>query len=547
MKPAYSRFTDCFLEYGNCDVRCRLIKLMGALTSKPYAFSARSWELKSFDSIDLNDSIGSNIRIDTRGSDILRILPRTNDNLNEVWITDKVRFSYDGLSSQRLNTPLYRAQRSEPFSRVSWLRLFAIVKKYLPYSESSVDFSFSNQSSFETMSRIKHFLGNLTKNPSFNESYSDLSENYLFNTPASRIEESDMFLILGTNLRLEAPSINIKIRKVLRNNPSVKVFSVGSTAALSTTYPVVNLGDLASFWGSFFKGKHKLSKFFYKSKTPCIIANLHLTDLSNSVRALANSSSIFNKIWGKGGWYGLNFLSLDASSNSLHDLSLSFLNSSVANMNKRSSFTSLYNFGNDNLIFESGRYDFITYQGHHGDFGASNANLIVPTLHPYESSTTSYLNVYGDFQFVSKVRTFGQSVLSNADILGYISERLGITKVPNPSWFKLRYFTINDYSFRATLINLKSGCNEFLGSSSWLLHNPLNSLDSYSYRFGSGVTRLVNGAKRLDFTAFSRTVFDRSPLNPRYFSFYVSDSSTRASHIMALSQSRFKQPTSFYN
>jgi len=547
MKPAYSRFGDCFLEYGNCDARCRLIKFMGALTSKPYAFSARSWELKSFDSIDLNDSIGSNIRIDTRGSDILRILPRTNDNLNEVWITDKVRFSYDGLSSQRLNTPLYRAQRSEPFSRVSWLRLFAIVKKYLPYSESSVDFSFSNQSSFETMSRIKHFLGNLTKNPSFNESYSDLSENYLFNTPASRIEESDMFLILGINLRLEAPSVNIKIRKVLRNNPSVKVFSVGSTAALSTTYPVVNLGDLASFWGSFFKGKHKLSKFFYKSKTPCVIANLHLTDLSNSVRALANSSSIFNKIWGKGGWYGLNFLSLDASSNSLHDLSLSFLNSSVPNMNKRSSFTSLYNFGNDNLIFESGRYDFITYQGHHGDFGASNANLIVPTLHPYESSTTSYLNVYGDFQFVSKVRTFGQSVLSNADILGYISERLDITKVLNPSWFKLRYFTINDYSFRATLINLKSGCNEFLDSSSWLLHNPLNSLDSYSYRFGLGVTRLVNGAKRLDFTVFSRTVFDLSPLNPRYFSFYVSDSSTRASHIMALSQSRFKQPTSFYN
>jgi len=547
MKPVYLRFADCFLEYGNCDARCRLIKLMGALTSKPYAFSARSWELKSFDSIDLNDSIGSNIRIDTRGSDILRILPRTNDNLNEVWITDKARFSYDGLSSQRLNTPLYRAQRSESFSRVSWSRLFALIKKYLPYSESSVDFSFSNQSSFETVSRVKHFLGNLIKNPSFSEPHSDLSENYLFNTPANRVEESDVFLILGTNLRFDAPSINIKIRKVLRNNPSVKVFSVGSTAALSTTYPVVNLGDLDSFWGNFFKGKHKLSRFFYKSKTPCVITNLHLTDLSNSVRALANSSSIFNKVWGKGGWYGLNFLSLDASSNSLHDLSLSFLNSPVSNVSKRSSFTSLYNFGNDNLIFEPGRYDFITYQGHHGDFGASNANLVVPTLHPYESSATSYLNAYGDFQFVSKVRTFGQSVLSNADILGYISERLGIVKVLNLSWFKLQYFTINDYSFRTALLNLRTGGNELLDSSSWLLHNPLNSSDSYSYRFGLGVIRLLNGVKRLDFTAFSHPIFGRNPLNPRYFSFYISDSSTRASHIMALSRSRFKQTTSFYN
>jgi len=356
-----------------------------------------------------------------------------------------------------------------------------------------------------------------------------------------------MFLILGTNLRFDAPSLNIKIRKVLRNNPSVKVFLVGSTAALSTTYSVVNLGDFDSFWSNFFKGKHKLSKSLYKSKTPCVIANLRLTGLSNSVQALANSSSIFSKVWGKDGWYGLNFLSLDASSNSLHDLSLNFLNSSVSNTSRRFSFTSLYNFGNDNLIFEPGRYDFITYQGHHGDFGASNANLVVPTLHPYESSATSYLNAYGDFQFVSKVRTFGQSVLSNADILGYISERLGINKVLNPFWFKLQYFTVNDYSFRTTLLNLRAGGNKFLDSSSWLLHNPLNSLDNYSYRFGSGVTRLLSEAKGLDFTTNNGSVFDRAPLNPRYFSFYISDSSTRASHIMALSRSRFKQSTSFYN
>lgn len=546
MKPAYLRFDDCFLEYENCDVRCRLIKLMGALTSKPYAFSARSWELKSFDSIDLNDSVGSNIRIDTRGSDILRILPRTNDNLNEVWITDKVRFSYDGLSSQRLNTPLYRARRSESFNRISWSRLFAITKKYLPYSESSVDFSFSNQSSFETVSRVKHFLGNLVKNPSFSESCSDLSENYLFSTPANRIEEADMFLVLGTNLRFDAPSINIKIRKVLRNNPSVKVFSAGATAALSTTYPVVNLGGIDSFWGAFFKGKRKLSKFFYRSKTPCVIANLHLTDLSNSVRALAKSSSIFNKVWGKDEWYGLNFLSLDASSNSLHDLSLSFLNSPVPNVRGRSSFTSLYNFGNDNLIFEPSRYDFITYQGHHGDFGASNANLVIPTLHPYESSVASYLNTYGDFQFVSKVRTFGQSILSNADILGYISERLGTIKVLNPLWFKSSCFTIDAYIFRTALLDLRTGGDEFLDPRSWLLHSPLDSLSNYSYRFGSGVSRFLSGVKRLDFDSFS-SVFSRRPLNPRYFSFYISDSLTRSSHIMALSQSRFKQSVSFYN
>jgi hypothetical protein len=521
---------------------------MGALTSKPYAFSARSWELKSFDSIDLNDSIGSNIRIDTRGSDILRILPRTNDNLNEVWITDKVRFSYDGLSSQRLNTPLYRAQRGELFNRIGWSKLLDLAKKYLPYSESSMDFSFGNQSSFETLSGVKHFLGSFVKSPSFSESCSDLSENYLFNTPADRIEESDMFLILGTSLRFDAPSINIKIRKILRSNPLVKVFSAGSTAALSATYPVVNLGSIDSFWGNFFKGKHKLSRFFYRSKTPCVIANLQLTGLSNSVRVLANSSSIFNAVWGKeAGWYGLNFLSLDASSNSLYDLSLDFLNDSVSRVVRKPSFASLYNFGDDNLVFEPARYDFVIYQGHHGDFGASNSNLVIPTLHPYESSVASYLNVYGDFQSVNKVRTFGQSVLSDADILGYIAERLGTIKVLNPSWFKLKHFSVNEYSFRASLGNLRTEGGGLLDSRSWLLCNPLNSLDSYPYRFGPSASRFLKGTEYLDFVLPSYFVFGRRPLNPRYFSFYVSDSSTRASHIMALSRSRFKQSTSFYN
>ena len=516
---------------------------MGALTSKPYAFSARSWELKSFDSIDLNDSIGSNIRMDTRGSDILRILPRTNDNLNEVWITDKVRFSYDGLSSQRLNTPLYRAQRSESFSKVSWSKLFFLVKRFLPYSESSVDFSFGNQTSFETVSGVKHLLGNLIKNPSFDESCSDLSNNYLFNTPANRIEESDMFLILGSNLRFDAPSLNVKVRKILRNNSSVKVFSAGSTTALSTTYPVVNLGDVDLFYSTFFKGKHKLSKHFYKSKSPCVIVNSGLRDISNSINVLADSSSVFNKTWD--GWAGINFLSLDASSNLLRDLSLNFLNNRLPNLNKKSSFEALYNFGNDNVSFESNRYNFIMYQGYHGDLGASNANLVIPALHPYESSATSYLNIYGDFQFISKVRTFGQTVLSNSDVLGYISERLGIIKVLSPLWFRSNHFTLGGYSFRSSLLNLRDVGKGFLDPYSWLLQNPLNSLDAYSYRFGSSLVKFLS---KVGYPGLlSCPVFNRGLSNPRYFSFYLADSSTRASHIMALSQSRFKQSTSFYN
>jgi hypothetical protein len=425
--------------------------------------------------------------------------------------------------------------------------LFDVAKKFLPYSENSVDFSFSNQTSFETLSKVKHFLGNFVENSSFGDPRSDLSENYLFNTLADRIEESDIFLVLGTNLRFDAPLLNIKLRKILRNNPSVKIFSAGSTAALSTTYPIINLGDLDLFWSNFFRGKHKLSKYFYKTKTPCVIINSGMRNVTNSIQSLACSSSSFNRVQNrKTGWFGLNFLSLDAYSNSLYDLSLNF-SDSLPNLYKGSSFTSLYNFGNDNLVSELGSYDFITYQGHHGDLGASTANLIIPVLHPYESSTTSYLNAYGDFQFISKVRTFGQSVLDSSDALGYISERLGTIKTLNPSWFSSRNFTITDYSFRITILRLVCAGRGILDPRSWLLCNPLNSVDAYSYRFGSSIGQFLNLDEVLSSPDFDNFIFKRNPANPRYFSFYLTDSSTRASHIMALSQSRFKQSISFYN
>jgi hypothetical protein len=468
--------------------------------------------------------------------------------LNEVWITDKVRFSYDGLSSQRLNTPLYRAQRGESFSKVSWSKLFTITKKFLPYSESSVDFSFGSQTSFETASRVKHFLGDFLENQSFVESFSDLPNNYLFSTPSDRINESDMFLVLGTNLRFDAPSINIKIRKIVRDNSSIKVFSAGSTGASSTTYPVVNLGDLDLFWNAFFKGKHRLSKYFYKAKSPCVIVNLNLRNVPEMVRTLARSSAVFSKVRGeRENWYGLNFLSLDASSNLFYDLSLNFLSGGyLPTLYKKPSFTSLYNFGNDNLAFKPNSYSFTTYQGCHGDYGALNANLVIPTLHPYESSATSYLNVYGDFQVISKIRTFGQSALSSSDALSYISERLGTIKTLNPLWFSLRYFTVGSYSFRRALLTLRDTKVTTLDPRSWLLCNPLNSLDSYLYRFGSGVGKFLSWDKNLNLPSLNNFTSIRSPVNPRYPSFYLTNSSTRASHIMALSQSRFKQSTSFY-
>ena len=195
---------------------------VGALTSKPYAFTSRPWELRLTESVDVMDSVGSNIRVDTRGTEIMRIIPRLNEEINEEWISDKTRFSYDGLKRQRLTKPMIRNEKGN-FDSVEWLEAFEFIKKNVK-GQGSVDPSqvvgvVGGLVDVETVFTLKKFLsqqGSSTVISEFGggkDLQQDFLTNHTFNSSIQGIEESDLLVLVGTNPRKEAAIINARIRK----------------------------------------------------------------------------------------------------------------------------------------------------------------------------------------------------------------------------------------------------------------------------------------------------------------------------------------------
>ena len=225
---------------------------VGALTSKPYAFTSRPWELRLTESVDVMDSVGSNIRVDTRGTEIMRIIPRLNEEINEEWISDKTRFSYDGLKRQRLTKPMVRDEKGNLVA-VEWLEAFDYIKKNV--NEASME---SNEVAgivgglvdVETIFTLKKFISQYDSSTVVSEFgggkdlQQDFLTNHTFNSSIQGIEESDLILLVGTNPRKEAAIINARIRKrSLQGN--FKVAYVGPTLDKSTqfglNYPVEHL------------------------------------------------------------------------------------------------------------------------------------------------------------------------------------------------------------------------------------------------------------------------------------------------------------------
>jgi len=503
---------------------------MGALTSKPYAFNARPWELQSFESIDLGDSIGSSIRMDARGSTILRVLPTLNEFLNEEWINDRTRFSYDGLTSQRLASPLSRASKFAAFSKISWPRLFLELKTVLPLFEKPLDVLVGKDASFESLAAAKHLFcnGNFITEDTLSSAPSDfdLQAGYLFNSTHLDFAASDFFLVIGTNLRLEAPSINLKIKKALKDYPSKKLFTSGVSSDL--TYPSFSLGSIEGFWPKFFTGRHKVSRLFYRSSKPFLILGENVSVTSSDLLTLVGAKTGFQRLLNANkAWRGLNFLSLSASSNALKDLSLNpgfFLN--------HSSFC--YILGSDNIRFKNLDSNFVVYQGHTGDWGSSNANIVIPTLHPYESSRSSYINVYGKIQSIFRSQFSSAGLADDFTFFRYLSKFLNLYTSRRPFLgFILKFVG----SFRYTYFYQRS-----TDHASWALSSCSNLLTSYSYLNAKKPYLFFNYL----FRQFKVSLHSFSFFNSFHsYSFYLIDPVTRSSHIMALTHRRFKSLTAF--
>ncbi len=375
---------------------------VGALTSKPYVFEARPWELKKTETIDVMDAVGSNIRVDTYGWEVKRILPRINEDINEEWISDKTRYACDGLKNQRLDTPYLR--EGENFKKISWKtaleNIADKIKNTMPEKIAGFTGDLLNM---ETLYIIKDFFERTIKSK-FLESRidnvyvnNDHRSNYIFNSQINGIEESDLILLIGANPRLEATILNSRIRKNYIKNKT-KIYSVGDI--MDQTYPIIKIKNTTSTIREICEGKNTISKEIEDAKKPLIIIGQSALKLRSGkyiFESIKNFLHKKNKITNE--WNALNILSNNASTVGSYDLNILSSNNSsnmVLEGIKQNKFDLIFLFGQDNLNFKKNN-EFLIYIGTHGDKGAEIADLILPSA-AYTEQDGHYVNLEGKIQ-----------------------------------------------------------------------------------------------------------------------------------------------------
>lgn len=368
---------------------------VGALTSKPYAFSARPWELKSVESIDTLDSICSNIRVDMRGYEIMRILPSLNEELNEEWLHDKSRFSFDGLKRQRLCDPLLK--KDGKFIQISWLKAFEIVSLKFKESKNKISGIIGSQCDLESAFMLKKLLNIFGKINVDNNEQNILKEidfegSYKFNSKISKVENADVCLLIGVDPRKEGAILNLQLRKHYVNS-NFKVANIGSV--LDLTFPCVNIGCSVEDIIKFSQGQHFFCETLRKAKNPLVIfgssfLNILTENVARSVLGFIskNARLISND------WIGLNFLSFQASQFGVSEVGLS-MNSFAYKSNV------IYAVG-DAPIENIYQDVFVVYQGHQGSVNAVRADLILPGS-AYTEKEATFINIEGRIQKTQKV------------------------------------------------------------------------------------------------------------------------------------------------
>ena len=372
---------------------------VGALTSKPYVFEARPWELKKTETIDVMDSVGSNIRVDTYDWEVKRVLPIINEDINEEWISDKTRYACDGLSNQRLDTPYIKYNNK--FEKASWDEAYKIIKSKIENTDKNEICGFvgdliNMEASFIFKELFERTLDSKKYDSRSKKIFIDNSsrENYLFNSTINGIEESDLILLIGTNPRFEATMLNARIRKAYLNN-NTKIISLNDVGDL--TYPYQSLDGKTQTIKDILENKNETSKEILSSKKPIIILGESFLNLKSAKYLFfAIKDYLFKNNKFTDDWKSLNLLSTDAAT--IGSLDLDILNETddlfqSLNENK---FQIIYLLGQDNLNFNK-KDEFIIYQGSHGDKGAEIADIILPGA-AYTEQSGHYTNLEGKIQ-----------------------------------------------------------------------------------------------------------------------------------------------------
>ena len=372
---------------------------VGALTSKPYVFEARPWELKKTETIDVMDAVGSNIRVDTYDWEVKRILPIINEDINEEWISDKTRYACDGLLNQRLDKPFIKYNNK--FEKASWDETYKIIKSKIENTNKDEICGFvGDLINMETGYIFKEFFERVINSKKYesrnSQSFIDTSnrENYLFNSTINGIEESDLILLIGTNPRFEATMLNARIRKSYLNNKT-KIISINDVGDL--TYPYQSLDGQTETLNNIIEGNHDISKEIINSKKPMIIlGNSFLNTKSANYLFYLIKEFLLNNNKFSQDWNPFNILSVDASTVGNFDLDIINNHDELIKNLNNNKFKLIYLLGQDNLRFKK-KDEFIIYQGSHGDKGAEIADVILPGA-AYTEQNGYFTNLEGKIQ-----------------------------------------------------------------------------------------------------------------------------------------------------
>ncbi len=407
---------------------------VGALTSRPYAFSSRSWELRKIESVDVLDGVGSNIRVDARGNQVMRILPRVNDDINQEWIGDKTRFAYDGLLRQRLDRPYVRNAKGK-LQPATWEKAFASIKDRLDGLDGSqIGGIAGNLCDCESMLALKDLMiligsPNIDCRQDGAALPANLRAGYLFNSTIAGIDDADLCLLIGSNPRLEAPIINARLRKRwLRGD-----FSVSRIGAIENlTYLTTELGEGALTLKDLALGEHEYCQELKNAERPMLVLGqgpLGRPDGSNILAAALLLASHFDFV--KENWNGFNVLHTAAARVGGMDLGVTPKTDGLSTRGmlkaaKNGDLKALYLLGADEIDMSVLGDTFVIYQGHHGDRGAHRADVVLPGA-AYTEKSGYYVNTEGRPQLgLAATRPPGDAREDWA-ILRALSESLGHT------------------------------------------------------------------------------------------------------------------------
>ncbi|EKD16321.1 uncharacterized protein L3040_009446 [Drepanopeziza brunnea f. sp. 'multigermtubi'] len=402
---------------------------VGALTSKPYAFRARPWELKHTESVDVLDGLGSNIRVDSRGLEVMRILPRLNDDVNEEWINDKTRFACDGLKTQRLTIPLIR--KDNKFLPASWeqalVEIGAAFKDFAPQGNEfkAIAGELVEVESMVALKDLANKVGseNLALDqPSGSQPIAhgiDVRSNYLFNSKIWGVEEADAILIVGSNTRHEAAGLNARIRKQwLRSDLEIGV--VGES--WDSTFEFEHLGTDAAALKKALAGP--FGKKLQTAKRPMIIVGSGVTDHADAkaiyemVGAFVekNAANFLTEEWN-----GYNVLQRAASRAGAYEVGFTTPSAAVAQTKPK--FVWLLGADEFNAA-DIPKDAFVVYQGHHGDRGAQVADVVLPGA-AYTEKSGTYVNTEGRVQMTRAATSLPGAARTDWKIIRAASEFMG--------------------------------------------------------------------------------------------------------------------------